>query len=350
MGRTEAISYSGNPVYGSNPTPMSVSGMLNLKSHYNLISGYDTELRAPPVLVGYNYSYINSYYNDSTDRSTWSAFPSTSIVSLNNNPSSPTVTVSSYFGGTLKRGDIIIVIMMSAQASGFHVPGATSTVYTKTRTYSFTSFGTITTASGTSVTAFWHRIPTYATDAQLADEYLYLSRNDVTAGANLPGTATTTVGYVTEVITYVLRGAPTSSTPIINTTITGAITNADNNEPAQKAANLSFGKPRTSYLNYVYTPINLGSSPPDAYPDAIAGTISNDFYPGSLQIWGSGYSDNGVWETFSRSWISDNIPDMYSTSPTYNNKKLIHNFYNITYPAITGFYDVTGWLLIEIPY
>jgi len=350
MGRTEEISYRYNPIPGASPSaPMSVSGMLNLKSHYNLISGYDTELRAPAVLVGYNYSYINSYYIDSTNRSTWRAiYPSTSIVSLDNNLS-PTVTVWSYFGGYLKRGDIIIVIMMSAQTSGFHVPGATSTVYTKTRTYSFTSFGTIPTASGTNVTAFWHRIPTYVTDAELTDEYSYLSRNDVTAGANLLGSASTTVGYVTEVITYVLRGVPTTSTPILNTTITGAITNADNNEPAQKEAKLSFGKPRTSYLNYVYTPINLGSSPPDAYPNAIAGTISNDFYP-SLQAWGAGYSDNGVWETFSRSWISDNIPNMYSTSPTYNNKKLIHNFYNITYPAITGFYDVTGWLLIEIPY
>ena len=64
----------------------SLSGMMNLKSHYNLASGRDTIIKSPPRVVFQNYNYINSYYFDSTDRSTWTPFGSNNIVPLFNDP------------------------------------------------------------------------------------------------------------------------------------------------------------------------------------------------------------------------------------------------------------------------
>jgi len=318
----------------------SLSGMMNLKSHYNLAMGRDTLIKSPPRVVLQTFNYVNSYYISSTDRATWIPFSGTNIVPLFNDPFSQTLS-------GLQRGDVIIVIMFSARGT-LHVPG-TSSVATRNRVATYTSFAaTIAGVSSTSVTAWWLRIPQSATDEQLLTEYTYLSRGDVVADANMG--SSTSASNVTGGQFYVLRGVPTTSTPILNTTITGAWVSADNNEIAQRVALLNFGKYNTLYLNYVYTPIDLSSATPDAYPDAIGYIVSNDFNDRNNVYTDFGYSDNGLWEVFGRSWISDNIPKMYSTSPIYNNRKLTHNFVNTTYPAITGFFDATGSILIEIPY
>jgi hypothetical protein len=317
-----------------------LSGMMNLKSHYNLASGRDTIIKAPPHIVFQTYNYVNSYYYSSTDRATWIPFEGTSIVPLFNDPYSQTLS-------GLKRGDVIIVIMFSAKGS-LHVAG-TSSVATRNRVNTYTSFSpTIASATGTSLSAWWLRIPNSATNQQLLTEYTYLSRGDVLANATMG--SSTSASNVTEGQFYVLRDVPTTSTPFLNTSITGAWQNADNNEIAQRIVLQNFGKYNTLYLNYVYTPIDLSSAVPDAYPDAIGYIVSNDFTDWRNFYTSFGYSDNSLWEVFSRSWISDNIPKMYSTSPIYNNRKLTHNFVNATFPAITGFFDVTGSILIEIPY
>jgi hypothetical protein len=294
-------------------------------------------------LVGAHWDWINAYYFSSSDREAWQGWGSpNNYVPLFNKL---TRTINT----TLKRGDVLILIMYSARGS-FHVAQALN-VYTKNRVGTWNSFGTFSTGS-VGASAFWIRIPQNATDDQLLNEYTYITRADVVAGVAMG--SSTIVQAVTDGNIYVLRGVPTSRNPTLNTSVSASWANADNNEIAQRVAFQDFGKYNTLYLNYVYTPIDLNAG--DKYPDDVGGIYSNDLFGGfdnnsSINVFLRNISsDNSLWETFNVSWISDNIPRMYSTSPVYNNRLQRHNFFNRTYPAITGFFDSTAGILIEIPY
>jgi len=316
-----------------------LSGMMNLKSHYNLAGGRDTIINRPQLVSQTNNS-ITAYYFDSTDRSTWVGWPGTNYVPLFNN------YYQDVTGTQLKRGDLMILIMHSARGS-FHVPQNTS-VLTKNRQAFWNSFGAFNVASSNSLSAHWIRIPQNATDDQLLNEYPFITRSDVVANNNMG--SSTSVQNITDGTVYVLRGVPTNRSPTLNFNITGSWSDADTNEIAQKTTLQDFGKYNTLYLNFVYTQIVTTSSPPDAYPDAIGYVIPNDFSNGASGSYSNWSSDNYQYETYNASWISDNIPRMYSTSPIYNNRLQRHNFSNRTFPAITGFFDNVGGILIEIPY
>jgi hypothetical protein len=318
----------------------SVSGIMNLKSHYNLAGGRDTRINLPPQVIGSDYNYIISYYYDATDRSRWVGWPGTNYVPLYNDFSQNITT-------PLKRGDIVILIMNTAEGA-LHVP-QTSTVYTKNGVGAWSSFGTFADATGPALSAFWIRIPQNATDDQLINEYPYITRNDVIANGTL-GSSTTGNTNATDGRLWVLRGVPTNRNPFLNQNLTSGWVSADNNEIAQRTSLKDFGKYNTLYLNYVYTQIITTSSPPDTYPDTYGSIYSNDFTTGAYSYYGNASSDNSQYETWSVSWFNDNNPRMYSTSPIYNNKLQRHNFIIRTYPAITGFFDVTGGITIEIPY
>jgi hypothetical protein len=238
--------------------------------------------------------------------------------------------------------------MQSARGS-LHV-SQTGTLTTKTRQASWSSFGTFNADSNTNLSAHWIRIPQNATDDQLLNEYTYITRSDVVANANM-GTSTS-VQNVTDGRLWVLRGVPSDRSPTLNGNLTGPWSNADTNEIANRNVNLKdFGKYNTLYLNYVYTQIITTSNPPDAYPDYNNTITSNDFVDGYFDgYYGNSRSDNGQYETYSISWFNDNNPRMYSTSPIYNNRISRHNFIIRGYPAITGFFDTTGGITIEIPY
>ena len=336
MGVSEQYHLPAGGLYSNN----SLSGMMNLKSHYNLASGRDTIINSPPKLISINIAnFLRAYYVNSSDRDTWIGWPGTNYVPLFNDFSQQT-------NAPLKRGDVIILIMFSARGS-FHV-SQSGNVFTKNRIATWNTFGTFTVQSGTGLSAHWIRIPQNATNDQLLNEYPYVTRADVTAGVALG--SSTIPQNITDGTTYILRGVPSNRNPTLNTSITGAWSDADTNEIAQRTVLQDFGKYNTLYLNYVYTPIVTTSAPPDAYPDTFGLVIPNDFSNGDVNGLNNSVSDNGQYETWSTSWVSDNIPKMYSTSPIYHNRLQRHNFNNRTFPAITGFFDTTGGILIEIPY
>jgi hypothetical protein len=318
-------------------TDESLSGIMSLKSHYNLASGRDTQINRPPYVAGSWQNYVDSYYTDSTDRAIWDGWPSTNYVPLFNDRLGINVT--------LQRNDLLILIMFSARGA-LHV-SQTSNVFTKNRVGTWSTFGSFSTVSSTGASAFYIRIPSNATDDQLVNEYPYIIRGDVTAGTNM-GTSTS-ASNITDGTVFVIRGVPTNRTPFINATVTGTWIDADSNEIAQRSTLQVFGTYNTLYLNFVYTPISVSAG--DAYPDAVGGVYSNDLAGGFANgFYGNYYSANGLWETWDAAWVNDNNPRMYSTSPIYNNRLQRHNFRNFTFPAITGFYDSVGGILIEIPY